>query len=300
MLEANLLLVLAFIWGACWGSFLNVVIYRWPRELSLVRPGSRCGTCETPIRPYDNVPILSYLLLRGRCRACKATFSPRYMLVEAACGLLSLVVFRSFVDVTDPETFANGFPLWLYWQTYVYLLVAITFIDLEHTIVPEVATILGAVTGLAGAFFFPLGLRWDAVIGLAAGAGFLLAVVGVGHLLFRREAMGMGDVLIVGFLGAWLGWRALPFLLLLASIQALLAAGAAQIYTRATGQKNALTLTTQELDERFDEVEKNEGLPPHLAIPFGPFLALSGLEAMLFGTDWFWRLMDAFVSSWLT
>lgn len=289
---ATPLLVFAFVWGACWGSFLNVVIYRLPLDLSVVRPGSRCGSCGTPIRWFDNLPILSYLLLRGRCRACGATFSPRYMLVEAACGVISLYIFRSMVDLTDPDAFLWGLAWWGAWQAFAYALVAIAFIDLEHTIVPLELTIPPTILGVVVAFVFPNGLGYEALWGLAGGAGFLLFMVGLGWLLFRREAMGMGDVHILGMTGIWLGWRALPFVILASSVQALLAVGLARLYGRLTGKTDALTMSTEALDERFDEADKYDGLPSHTVIPYGPFLALAALEGMLFGTEAFWWLVD--------
>ncbi|MCK6574371.1 prepilin peptidase [Myxococcota bacterium] len=286
------LLAFAFVWGTLWGSFLNVVIYRLPLELSVVHPGSRCGACGTPIRWYDNVPIVSFLLLRGRCRACGARYSPRYMLVEAACGVLSLAIFRAVVDLGSPEDLPWDLGWWLAWQWFAYTLVAIAFIDLEHTIVPLELTVPASVLGAVVAFAFPNGLGLEAVYGMGVGAGFLLLIVGLGWLIFRREAMGMGDVHILGMTGLWLGWRALPFVVLASSLQALLAVLIARVYGAVTGRGQSLTMTTEQLDERFDEVTENAGLPSHTVIPYGPFLALSALEAMLFGTEAFWWLMD--------
>lgn len=287
-----LLLAFAFVWGTLWGSFLNVVIYRLPLELSVVRPGSRCGACGTPIRWFDNIPIVSFLLLRGRCRACRASYSPRYMLVEAACGVLSLTIFRSVVDLGSPEGLPWDLGWWLAWQWFTYTLVAIAFIDLEHTIVPLELTVPASLLGAVVAFTFPNGLGLEAVYGMGVGAGFLLLIVGLGWVLFRREAMGMGDVHILGMTGLWLGWRALPFVILASSVQALFAVLVARIYGAVTGRGQSLTLSTEALDERFGEADQNAGLPSHTVIPYGPFLALSALEAMLFGTEAFWSLMD--------
>lgn len=286
------LLVFSFVWGACLGSFLNVVIYRLPQDLSLVRPGSRCESCGTPIRWYDNVPILSYLLLRGRCRACKAGYSPRYMLVEAACGVISLYIFRSVVDLGDPDALLTGLGWWLAWQVFAWSLVAIAFIDLEHTIVPEVLTVPATIVGLVCAFALPGGLEWEAVWGLAGGAGFLLLVAGMGWLMFKREAMGVGDVYILALAGAWLGWRALPFVILASSLQALVAALLAKLWALATGRGQSLTMTTAELDAKFDEEDRFPDGRHHTVIPYGPFLALAALEAMMFGTEAFWWLVD--------
>jgi leader peptidase (prepilin peptidase)/N-methyltransferase len=282
----------AFLWGTLWGSFLNVVIHRLPQDLSVVHPGSRCGACGAAIRWYDNIPILSYLVLRGRCRACRAGYSPRYMLVEAACGVISLYIFRSVVDVGNPDAFLWGLGWWGAWQFFAYCLVAIAFIDLEHTIVPYELTIPPAVLGVVVAFVFPGGLGMEAVWGFAGGAAFLLFIVGLGWLLFRREAMGMGDVHILAVTGLWLGWRALPFVILASSVQALFAVLVARLYGKLTGKADPLTLSTEALDERFDESDKYEGLPSHSVIPYGPFLALAALEGMLFGTEAFWWLVD--------
>jgi leader peptidase (prepilin peptidase)/N-methyltransferase len=288
-----LLQAFAFVWGAVWGSFLNVVIHRLPREESVVRPGSRCGSCGTPIRWYDNIPIASYLVLRGRCRACHTAFSPRYMLVEAACGLLSMVVLRATVLPLDPDTFGPGLLAWIWWQTFVYGLVVVTFIDLEHTFIPEIVTWPGIVLGVAGAFALPGLDGWARLWGALAGGGFLLLVVGIGYLVFRREAMGMGDVMLLAMIGAYLGWQALPFVLFASAVQALIGAGAAMAWGRVTGRKPGLVMTTREVDERFGEEDRYADQPERAALPYGPFLALAALEAMLFGGDLFWRLADA-------
>ena len=130
---STLLQFWVFIWGAVWGSFLNVVIYRMPLGISLVRPPSRCSQCQTPIRWYDNVPIVSYLVLRGQCRRCGSKYGPRYMLVEAMCGALCLALFRATTLPLEPETFSVGIATWLWLQAFVYGLVAVTFIDLTET-----------------------------------------------------------------------------------------------------------------------------------------------------------------------
>jgi leader peptidase (prepilin peptidase)/N-methyltransferase len=288
--------VVAFVWGACWGSFLNVVIHRVPRDESVVSPGSRCGACGAAIRPWHNIPIVSYLALRGRCADCGARFSPRYMLVEAACGVLALVLFRGLVDPTDPDALLPGLALWGYWQIFVYALVALTFIDLEHTLLPWSITLPTTAVGLIGAFALPSLEPWSHVWGLAAGVLFFGFIYGLAWLMFKREALGLGDVVIAGMLGAWVGWQAMPFVVLAACTQGLLAAGIAKLYTVVTGKQNALTLTTAELDARFDEVDEHADLPEHTAIPFGPFLALGGLEALLFGTSAFWAGVDAVVA----
>lgn len=284
--------IYAFVWGAVWGSFLNVVIFRLPRELSLVRPGSRCGTCEAPVRWFDNLPVISYLVLRGRCRACDAAFSPRYMLVEAACGVLSLFLMRATTLPLDPDTLWRGLALWFWYQTFVYGLVAITFIDLEWTYIPDVISLPLIVVGIAGGFLIPGLDGFTYVWGAGVAAGFLLLVYGVGWLVFRREAMGLGDVKLLAMIGAFLGWKALPFVLFASAVQALVVTAGAGLWTRLTGRENKLTMTTDELDERFDEVGRFDDDHSRTVIPYGPFLALAAIEALLFGDSLLWDLAD--------
>ncbi len=299
MASEAILQAFAFVWGAVWGSFLNVVIHRLPRDESLVRPGSRCGACGTPIRWYDNVPIVSYFVLRGRCRACRAAYSPRYMLVEAACGVLTLVLFRATVLPLDPETFYAGALAWLWYQVFLYALVAITFIDLEHTFIPDEVTYPTIAIGLLGGFLLPGRDGFEQLWGAVGGAGFLLAVIGIGWLLYRREAMGFGDVKLLAMIGAYLGWRALPFVVFASAIQALLAAAAAMIYRRVTGHQPRLLMTLGEVDDKFGvEDEAPDHLREKAALPYGPFLALAALEGMLFGGDLFWRFADH-LARWL-
>lgn len=284
--------IYAFVWGAVWGSFLNVVIHRLPRELSLIRPGSRCGSCEAPVRWYDNIPIISYLVLRGRCRDCEASFSPRYMLVEAACGLLTLVVFNATVLPLDPETFTSGLATWFWYQVFIYGLVAITFIDLEFTFIPDEISLPAVVIGVGGAFALPGVDGLSMLIGAVAAVVFLMLVYGVGWLVFRREAMGLGDVKLFAMIGAFLGWKALPFVLFASAVQALLATAAATLWSKATGRENDLTMTTDQLDERFEEEDRFDDEQLRTVIPYGPFLALAAIEALLFGDSLLWDLAD--------
>jgi len=284
--------IYAFVWGAVWGSFLNVVIYRLPRELSLVRPGSRCGSCETPVRWYDNVPIISYLVLRGRCRACGEAFSPRYALVEAACGVLSLALFDAAVLPLHPDTLFGGLALWAWYQVFVYGLVAITFIDLEWTFIPDELSLPATAIGVGGAFAIPRLDGLTMLYGAVGATAFLMLVYGLGWLIFRREAMGLGDVKLLAMIGAFLGWKALPFVLFASAVQALIATAGATLWSRATGRTNELTMTTEQLDERFDEVGLYEDEESRTVIPYGPFLALAAIEALLFGDTLLWDLAD--------
>ncbi len=285
--------IYAFVWGAVWGSFLNVVIYRVPLDLSVVRPASRCGSCGVGIHWYDNVPILSYLLLRGKCRACGTEYSPRYMLVEAMCGLLCLQLMRATVLPLDAQTFEASLITWLWLQTFVYALVAITFIDLEHTFIPDEISFPLIAVGMVGGLMIPGVDGVAGVLGAAFGGTLLMLVVVIGSWLFRREAMGMGDVKLLALIGAFLGWQALPDVLFLGAVQGLLMTLFALAYSRLTGKDNSLTMTTQELDEKFEEEGLYADDKDRLAIPFGPFLSLAALEVLFFGHGWLFTLADA-------
>jgi leader peptidase (prepilin peptidase)/N-methyltransferase len=182
--------VLAAVFGAILGSFLNVVAYRLPRGESLSRPRSRCPRCETPIKPYDNVPVLSWLVLRGRCRTCLTPISPRYPLVEAGTALLCALV------VLDKGADADA---WL-GLALVLLLVPVTLIDLDHRIIPNKLMIVGAVVAPAIVLLIdPGGLPEHLITAVAAGGFFLLAA------LAYPRGMGMGDVKLAAVLGLFLG-----------------------------------------------------------------------------------------------
>jgi leader peptidase (prepilin peptidase)/N-methyltransferase len=217
--------MLAAVVGAIFGSFLNVVAYRLPRGESLARPRSRCPLCQSPIRPYDNVPVLSWLALRGRCRSCKGAIPVRYPLVEAVTGLLcALVVIAKGTD----EDALLGLAL-------VLLLVPITLIDLDHRIIPNKLTIAGAVIAPVLVFATdPGALPEHLIAGLAAGGFFLLAAI------VYPAGMGMGDVKLAAVLGLFLG-RAVGPALFIALVAGTLV-GAAVIARKGTreGRKTAV------------------------------------------------------------
>ena len=297
-ISMTLLQGIALFWGACWGSFLNVVIYRIPEDLSIVRPGSRCGACGTPIRWFDNIPCLSYILLRGKCRSCGATFSPRYLLIELACALMALATFRVVFQNFSPDTALVCFAHWLWLQVFIYALVAITFIDLEHFFIPDEISLPGIVLGIGGAFLLPQVDGVTMLIGAAVGAGFMLAIFGLGWLIFRREAMGLGDAKLMALIGAFLGWKPLAFVVFASAVQALIAVLIARVYSSITGRDDALTMTTEDLDAHFGEEDRyaDKDQKSRLVIPYGPFLALAALEALFFGDAIMWRIADSIAS----
>jgi leader peptidase (prepilin peptidase)/N-methyltransferase len=234
----------AGVLGAIFGSFLNVVAYRLPRHESLVAPASRCPTCGTPVKPYDNIPILSWLLLRGHCRSCAAPISARYPLVEALTAALCV---GAVLTHSSPVGIALSLVL-------VLLVVPAALIDLEHRIIPNRITALGAVLAVAiGLALDPAGEPERLIAGAAAGGFLLLAA------LAYPGGMGMGDVKLAAVLGLLLGRAVAPAILIALLAGVLLGAFVIARKGARDGRKTA--------------------------VPFGPFLALGGLVAVFAGGD---------------
>ncbi len=280
--------VAVFLLGASIGSFLNVVIYRLPAGLSLVRPASRCPSCETPIKARHNLPVLGWLALRGRCATCRVAISPRYPLIELAMGLLAVGLFHALSGgLLTPELIASDrflldvvgpFVLYL---VFVAALVAITFIDLDWFIIPDVISLPGIPLGICVtvAAGHTLGVEWpDALIGAGVGAGSILAII-VGYgALTGKEGMGGGDWKLLAMIGAWLGWQVLPVVLLLSSLQGIILV---LLFQRRFAVD---TLPPEPGDDAPPVVAAGAGAPRwgELAIPFGPFLSLAALEILFF------------------
>lgn len=258
----------AFLFGALVGSFLNVVIARVPRGMSIVHPRSRCPGCETPIASYDNVPILSWILLKGKCRSCGIRISPRYPFVELAVALLAVAVVRHF-----------GATWWaLAAFAFVCALVALTYIDLDHWLLPRSITIPFIVLGL-GASLLPGGPGIvSAAMGAAAGFAAFVVLGFVAERILKKEALGGGDVWLLSMIGAWLGLRALLPVVLLASLQGALIGGLLLAIARRRQQTTALPPPKPTGDAEVDD-----WVPPEGAVPFGPFLALGAAEYLFFG-----------------
>ncbi len=238
-------LFFAFAIGAAIGSFLNVVIYRVPENLSLVSPASRCPSCETRIVFYDNIPVVSWFLLRGRCRRCKTTISFRYPFIELLTGLVSAGLwyrhFEPTLSVSDDIALLPWEWAVVPWSTqfiFCVLLIVITFVDFDTFEIPHVFTLPGMALGLASPWiyryalspehifvFWPPITPWVSLIGFFAG-GLSVLIVFYGYLAMRGiEGLGGGDVTLMAMVGAWLGWPALPFIFFAASLQGVLAAG---------------------------------------------------------------------------
>lgn len=238
--------VVSIIFGAMIGSFLNVCISRLPKEESIVRPGSRCPKCNTPIQFYDNIPILSYILLKAKCRHCRAPISIQYPVVEAITALSSLFLFLTF-----------GLSLsFIYYFMFVAALIVITVIDLHHQIIPDVISLPGIVIGLLGSLIIPQITFWNSLIGMLAGGGSLFLVATGYQWLFKREGMGGGDVKLLAMIGAFLGWKAVILTILLSSF---------------IGSIIGIT------------VMLIKGKDFKYAIPFGPFLALGAVSSLFWG-----------------
>jgi leader peptidase (prepilin peptidase)/N-methyltransferase len=234
-----------FILGSIIGSFLNVCIYRIPAGLSIVRPRSRCPQCETQIAWYHNLPILSWILLKGRCAYCGAPFSLRYPLVEALTGGLFALFFYRFAF--HPVT-----PVIL---LLVAALVVITFIDLDHQIIPDVISLPGIPIGFLCSFFVPWVSWQDSLLGILLGGGSLLTIALGYELLTKKEGMGLGDVKLLAMLGAFLGWSAIFPIIFIGSLLGTLVGIPLMLIKKADGK---------------------------LAVPFGPFLSAAALIHLFF------------------
>jgi leader peptidase (prepilin peptidase)/N-methyltransferase len=256
----------AFSLGASIGSFLNVCIHRIPADESVVRPSSRCPACRTPIAWYDNVPIVSWLVLGGRCRRCRHAISTRYPLVEAVTGLLALLALWRLGPT----------PAALVAFAFTAALLLITFIDFDHFFIPDEVSLPGILVGLAvAALPDGIGLA-NAAFGAALGGGLLWLVAWSYERTTGVEGMGLGDVKLLAMIGAFLGWQAIPVVLVVASLGG-----------SATG---LLVLFGPRGRRHLARVRRALGwraLPTFVrraarrtAIPFGPFLALGAVVAL--------------------
>jgi leader peptidase (prepilin peptidase)/N-methyltransferase len=249
--------VFVFLFGTAVGSFLNVCIYRLPGSLSIIRPRSMCPSCKTQIAFYDNIPILSYLWLRGRCRRCGATISLRYPVVETTAGLFAVALFNR--HGVAPE----GFILY----AFVAALLVVTFIDLDHQIIPDVITYPGIMVGFLSSFVVDHITYKESLMGILLGGGSLFLVASVYYLLTRKEGMGGGDIKLLAMVGAFLGWKAVIFTIFVGSAIGTVVGVAVALRTHG-GRK--------------------------MAVPFGPFLSLGALLFLFCGQQiigWYTALM---------
>jgi len=298
--------VLFFLFGLVFGSFLNVCIYRLPRGFSVVRPGSACPACRTPIAWYDNLPVVSWLLLRGRCRACRAPISPRYLLVELLTGLLFLACYAVFGWTFSTFKFC----------VFAFLLLGLIFTDAEHKLLPNALTLPGLALGLGFSLLVPvqdLGSRllagwvklpvesdfsWrllslaDSGLGAAVGASF---IYGAGAIYKRArgvEGMGFGDVKLMAMVGSFLGMKLTVFTLFAASLAGSIFGLAAMlaVWWKRTRRR------IQRLHEPAAAARKRAWKSAKMVyryyeMPFGVFLGSMALLAAFFGNivlRWYW------------
>lgn len=253
----HLELVTAFIFGICIGSFLNVCIFRLPAGKSIVHPPSSCPGCGTAIKFYDNIPVLSYFILRGRCRHCHTPIAFRYALVELFGGLMAMCVYVKFGPGIEGIVYYG----------FIAALLVVTFIDIDHRIIPDVISLPGIVLGFAASFVMP-SLNWtDSLLGLLAGGGSLYAVAWGYELITGKEGMGGGDIKLLAMIGAFIGWQGVLLTIFLGS---------------AMGTLVGVTAMLKEKQNM------------KMRIPFGPFLALGAVISIFFGNElilWYWGVL---------
>lgn len=295
--------------GLALGSFLNVVIHRLPRGENLAHPPSRCPACGARIAPYDNVPVFSWLLLRGRARCCRARISPRYPLIELVGGLAGWATLEHVLY--DPQGGAewHAYALFAAILALVLGLVAAIFIDLEFMLLPDELTLGGAVLGVATAPLRHLGLS-ESVLGAAA--GFVLVWLPF-HVLYKAlrgyPGMGLGDAKLLALAGAWFGWRGAVFALLAGAVQGTVVAVTVLLVKGRIEEPEAVTKEREELAQKLETLDPDarRALEAELAkdplarapedglakarLPFGPFLALATLEYLFAGQ----AILDAYL-----
>lgn len=251
--------VLTFIAGVIFGSFYNVCIYRIPMGLSIIGKGtpSMCLKCKHPVAFYDNIPLLSYLILRGKCRYCKQHYSIRYFFVELLTGLFALECFLTWGATF---TLRGGFTAVLYF-IFISVLIIITFIDIDHGIIPDVISLPGIpIFFVLTWLIVPTMTWWNSLLGIIAGGGILLAVSIAYKVVTKREGMGGGDVKLLAMIGAVIGWQGVLFTIFVSAIVGTIAGIILML-------KNRRSLS--------------------LSMPYGPFLSLGAILYLFFGETLF-------------
>ena len=238
--------ILIFILGLIVGSFSNVCIYRIPRNESMIYPASHCPKCRSSIRPIDNIPLLSYILLKGKCRNCGSKISIQYPVVEFLTGIIYIFIFLIY-----------GLTL----QSLIYIillssLIIIAFIDLNKQIIPDVISLPGIGVGLILSFFVPYISFINSALGVLVGGGIIFIIGLAGSVIFKKEAMGGGDVKLAAMIGAFLGWKYTIISLFLGFF---------------LGALVGIFLILSKIKSKEDMV------------PFGPFIALGSFITLLWG-----------------
>jgi len=238
--------ILCAVLGAIVGSFLNVVIIRLPQEgASIVFPASHCPSCQSPIYWYDNIPVLSFVLLRGRCRTCSTRISWQYPLVEVTMAVLATALYYRF---------SLSIPFGIYF-VFCGALLSVIFIDFHHQIIPDRISLPGIVLGFLISFYNPLVTWQSSGLGLLVGGGILYAIAASYYLFTKREGMGGGDIKLLAMIGAFLGWQSLPFVVFSSSVMGSLVGIGAMLKQKKGGKT---------------------------VIPYGPFLSIAALIYLFF------------------
>lgn len=246
LMETFLIPGFAFVFGACIGSFLNVCISRLPASESVLHPGSKCPVCQEQIRFYDNIPLISYLWLFGKCRRCGDPISLRYPVIEALTGAMAVCILYRF-GLTDDA---------LIYFFFVAALIVVIYIDLDHQIIPDVISLPGIPAGFLATFFLEHLTYIDSLIGILVGGGILFAVASGYYFLTGKEGMGGGDIKLLAMIGAFTGWQGVCFTIFVASVTGTIAGVLLMIFTR------------KDLKH---------------ALPFGPFLSIGAVAYLFFG-----------------
>jgi len=243
-----LIVIIIFIFGMCIGSFLNVCIYRLPESKSIADPPrSICPSCKSHIRFYDNMPVLSYIWLKGRCRNCNAPISFRYPLVELMNGIVAVALLFKFGLSVES----------LVYFVFISSLIVITFIDLDHQIIPDIITLPGIPMGLIASFALPTITLKASALGLLIGGGSLWFVAWAYNLIAHRDGMGGGDIKLLAMIGTIIGWKGVIFTIFASSV---------------IGSCVGITMM----------LIKNKNMK--FAIPFGPFLSIGAIAYVFFGS----------------
>ncbi len=248
--------IISTIFGAIVGSFLNVCIHRLPKGESIIIPGSHCPDCKKPIHFYDNIPLISYFLLRGKCRHCKKPISIQYPLIEGITAIGSLLLSLKYGPSLS----------YLIYFLFVDGLIVVTVIDLYYQVIPDVVSIPGMVVGLLSSFIMPHHTYLNSLIGILVGGGSLFLVATLYQWLFKREGMGGGDIKLLAMIGAFLGWKAVILTILLGSL---------------IGSIIGIIIMIL------------KGKNFKYAIPFGPFLSLGAVTALFYQNEiisWYLQL----------
>jgi len=251
--------IAVFIFGLCIGSFMNVCIYRLPTTQSISDPPrSICPNCGGPIKFYDNIPVLSYLWLKGRCRHCNAPISFRYPLVEMISGLFALCAFLEFGLTLEA----------LIYYGFIASLIVVTFIDIDHQIIPNIITLPGIPIFFLATFAIPKITYFESILGLLLGGGALYLVGWAYYLIKKEEGMGGGDIKLLAMIGALLGWKGVFFTIFVGSALGTFSGMIVILYTRLMNMKHR--------------------------IPFGPFLSIGAIIYIFYGQKiilWYFNLL---------